>query len=1239
MRRKSRPLGCELMHTRLSRFEPLERRLLLTSYYINDGSSVSDMWCTAIGNDANSGLTPALPKLTVQNLMTKVTLAPGDNVYIDTGTYLLSAEVKVTLSGTDVLPISFIASPYGVTYNRQNSGTYAWNIFGASYVNLRTAIDTTPKYPAVGQQWMKITGATSAGIYMTGANDQLSQIDVTANAGYGIQLQSANNTTIQNCVVRGTTGTGGTGISVYGGAASIINCTIYGNGTTSGRGVFGTTGSTLTLKNNIIVATTASTSCYGVFQAAGTLAASDYNDIYAVTGARVGNYLGTACDTLTAWQAATPTLDAHSQSVDPQFVDSVNGNLNIQSNGGRYNQATASWVNDLFTSLCIDAGDPASSSTNEPSPNGSRINQGSFGGTVFASKQDLVPPGVLSWVLTPDTGYSNTDKVTTSLKPSMAFSMSEIVVGEGIMVTLRDPTMTVIPATSYTVTGWNSTVVTVAMNDNAPLTMPGQYTLTFGIGIHDTSVHTNYPVAPIDLNFTVDLTPPTVVINQAASQADPSKNSPIHFTALFSEKVYGFTTGSVVLGGTAGATTVVITNPSGDMTTYDLAVSGMVRTGTVTASLTAGAATDMVGNPTIVASTSTDNTVTYDITAPTANFAAVSTPRGATLDQIGLTFSEPAATLNYSNLRLARDGVSITLTSSVTAISSDLVNWSIGNLGSFTSYDGSYTLSTVGLTDVAGNAVTTSPSVTWFMASGKISTVVGNNTIRLVVNASDHTKTDVFVNAPGSTPTYSASTTTFVQFQISCGVGNDQLTVDFTNGNPLPSAGVIFSGGTYTTGNTVTITGSSGNEILTVSPTIVSVSGAPIAYSGITSFFFDLGTGSDELILDGGTLNLAQNGALTSGTAVTVNSGTLNLGGKTDTIDSLMLRGGSVTNGTLTVNSFCTVSTGTISANLAGGAALFKATTGTVVLSGTNTYTGGTFISGGVLQTASGSANILPDSGNVQLYGTGVLDLQGRSDTVGTVLVLGGSIINGTLLGAVTEIQSVAPSFSLYGPGNLLKTGPATVTLSLANHYGGSTTVTGGTIVVANPDALPAGTHLNLSGGSVVLQSDLGQAIELGGLSFLSGAASSAGSSLSDSATPVAVSTASIAPASASLSVVPTSAPTSAVADSVSAVGAAAVISAQPQAVAKQTVSQHAFIGPILPAGKTIGAPTKVLAVSAAVQDAALVAPVQIPASSQVDSLVHLVYAPGKVGPFKKQSLSLHSLDQLFAEYAQTVMK
>ena len=61
------------------------------------------------------------------------------------------------------------------------------------------------------------------------------------------------------------------------------------------------------------------------------------------------------------------------------------------------------------------------------------------------------------------------------------------------------------------------------------------------------------------------MSPLSVTINQAAGQADPTRNSPINFTVVFSEPVTDFATGDVTFtGGTAPGTLVGTVTGSGD---------------------------------------------------------------------------------------------------------------------------------------------------------------------------------------------------------------------------------------------------------------------------------------------------------------------------------------------------------------------------------------------------------------------------------------------------------------------------------------------------------------------------------------------------------------------------------------------------------------------------------------------------------------------------------------------------
>ena len=74
---------------------------------------------------------------------------------------------------------------------------------------------------------------------------------------------------------------------------------------------------------------------------------------------------------------------------DPLFVDPDNGDYHLLSKRGRYWPEHDIWVLDKITSPCIDRGDPAADLSNEPMPNGARINMGAYGGTRYASMSEL----------------------------------------------------------------------------------------------------------------------------------------------------------------------------------------------------------------------------------------------------------------------------------------------------------------------------------------------------------------------------------------------------------------------------------------------------------------------------------------------------------------------------------------------------------------------------------------------------------------------------------------------------------------------------------------------------------------------------------------------------------------------------------------------------------------------------------------------------------------------------------
>jgi predicted outer membrane repeat protein len=84
------------------------------------------------------------------------------------------------------------------------------------------------------------------------------------------------------------------------------------------------------------------------------------------------------------------TQDAGEGNIDADalFADPNSGDYHLRSQRGRYRPSTDEWILDRVTSPCVDAGDPTADPSQEPMPNGARIDMGAYGATPFASMSE-----------------------------------------------------------------------------------------------------------------------------------------------------------------------------------------------------------------------------------------------------------------------------------------------------------------------------------------------------------------------------------------------------------------------------------------------------------------------------------------------------------------------------------------------------------------------------------------------------------------------------------------------------------------------------------------------------------------------------------------------------------------------------------------------------------------------------------------------------------------------------------
>lgn len=186
----------------------------------------------------------------------------------------------------------------------------------------------------------------------------------------------------------------------------------------------------------------------------------------------------------------------------------------------------------------------------------------------------------------------------------------------------------------------------------------------------------------------------------------------------------------------------------------------------------------------------------------------------------------------------------------------------------------------------------------------------------------------------------------------------------------------------------------------------------------------------------------------------------------------------------------------TFSGNATGSGDLIKQAAGTLILSGTgNTLTGGTQIGNGTLTVSSGSsmgtgALLLAQTGTnattVNLNNT----VQTISNLSNTWTAVTGTIAQTVNLGSghtLTIDQSGNSTFGtgavatltsrLAGNGNVLKSGAGTLTLTSANTYTGTTTVSGGKLDLGITNALSSSTNVTLDGGTLGTAAGFNQSV------------------------------------------------------------------------------------------------------------------------------------------------------------------
>ncbi|EAA9416474.1 AIDA autotransporter-like protein ShdA, partial [Salmonella enterica] len=251
-----------------------------------------------------------------------------------------------------------------------------------------------------------------------------------------------------------------------------------------------------------------------------------------------------------------------------------------------------------------------------------------------------------------------------------------------------------------------------------------------------------------------------------------------------------------------------------------------------------------------------------------------------------------------------------------------------------------------------------------------------------------------------------------------------------------------------------------------------------------------LNTGGDFINNIGGTGRVEKSGddVLTLSGANSYSGGTLISDGTLVASNVEALGTGDVTDdATLELNTG-----GTFDNAIGGSGNVVKSGADTLTLSGSNSYTGGTTISGGTLVASTVEAlgtgdvtnnatlelntggdfiNNIGGTGRVEKSGDDTLTLSGSNTYTGGTLINGGTLVASNVealgTGDVTDNATLALNTggtfdnAISGSGQVVKSGDKMLTLSGANSYSGGTLISDGTLVASNVEALGTGDVTN----------------------------------------------------------------------------------------------------------------------------------------------------------------------------------
>ncbi len=399
------------------------------------------------------------------------------------------------------------------------------------------------------------------------------------------------------------------------------------------------------------------------------------------------------------------------------------------------------------------------------------------------------------------------------------------------------------------------------------------------------------------------------------------------------------------------------------------------------------------------------------------------TGNGGTLTASGYAVQSGTATANLAgNATLAKTGTGTAILSGNNTYtgSTTISGGTLSFLNTSSLYGGNITRWNSGNISVAtGSTISFAVGGAGAFSSTDLNTIVGNLTQNQTSAGGIAAGANIGLDTNGNDASIST------EFKNRTGTGSGNLTLVKTGQGTLSLTGNnSYTGGTFIESGTLSgdSLGLKGN--ITNNGTL---------FLGTNGTYQIEVSGNGNLLVGNGANNiLAGNATMTGGT--TIQSGTLTIGG---VIDPSSYRAGSLTGnvsneGSLVFDLSSLAGTRTYNGIISGNGSLRttfnginypSGANGTILLTGNNTFTGGTFVSVGTVDISSGS---LASNGNVTISIVGIFAIGSSNQTIGLFL-LNSQSAQATGAGTLTttaenyDLRAGTVSLSLNGTAGLTK--------------------------------------------------------------------------------------------------------------------------------------------------------------------------------------------------------------------------